>query len=325
MSNFERDDLVDQLQLQIELLWLTNEVRAWKPTVEDEIKMGLHYFRHSLFDAVKKDYRILEQAVIKNYGEDELGQPVVKVPSFIEFGSWIGGDRDGNPFVTAETTRKAIRLAAEEILNEHINMLYELAQTLTMSTRWVEPGEAFRTRLEQDEQLGVNAFDYRRDQFDDEVYRRKLYYMRYRLKKKREVVRNNTKGIDTPDADHAYRDVDQYLDDLYSIRDSLLSHNEYEAANGLLKDVIRITETFGFHMVSLDIRQESGRHTRAVNEMLSLQGVNDYESMSEAEKLDLLGRYISGGEKLSVDKTALSEETRETAVVFDTIVRCVQK
>ena len=144
LSQFDRDDLVDQLQLQIETLWLTNEVRASKPTVIDEIKMGLHYFQRSLFEAVKVDYRYLERAVLNTYGEDDDGNPVISIPSFIEFGSWIGGDRDGNPFVTAELTRTALRMQAEEILSEHIRLVYGLTQVLTMSTRWFTPSDVFR-------------------------------------------------------------------------------------------------------------------------------------------------------------------------------------
>ena len=136
LSQFERDDLVDNLQSQIEVLWLTNEVRGSKPTVSDEIKLGLHYFQRSLFEAVKIDYRHLERAVIQSYGEDNIGNPIVKVPSFINFGSWIGGDRDGNPFVTSDITRMALRMHAEEILTEHVRLIYKLTQVLTMSTRW---------------------------------------------------------------------------------------------------------------------------------------------------------------------------------------------
>ncbi|MDH3450739.1 MAG: phosphoenolpyruvate carboxylase, partial [Gammaproteobacteria bacterium] len=136
LSRFDREDLIDALQLQIETLWLTNEVRGSKPSVVDEIKMGLHYFQRSLFDAIKIDYRHLERAVIRNYGEDEYGNPVVTVPSFIEFGSWIGGDRDGNPYVTADVTRTALLMQAEEILSEHLRLIYRLTQVLTMSTRW---------------------------------------------------------------------------------------------------------------------------------------------------------------------------------------------
>ena len=139
LSQFERDDLVDRLQLQIETLWLTNEVRGSKPSVADEIKMGLHYFQRSLYEAVKIDYRHLERAVINTYGENEYGNPVINIPSFIEFGSWIGGDRDGNPFVTPEVTRMALRMQAEEILSEHVRLIYSLTQVLTMSTRWFTP------------------------------------------------------------------------------------------------------------------------------------------------------------------------------------------
>ena len=118
--------------------------------------------------------------------------------------------------------------------------------------------------------MGIESFDQRRDQFEDEIYRRKLYHMHYRLKKNLAVIRNQMRGMETPHSDHAYRDVQDYLDDLYSIRDSLISHGDYAAANGDLKDVIRIAETFGFHLVSLDLRQESAKHTRTVSEILRL-------------------------------------------------------
>ena len=87
LSQFERDDLVEALQSQIEVLWLTNEIRGSKPSVSDEIKLGLHYFQCSLFEAVKTDYRHLERAITQTYGENEIGNPVAQVPSFIHFGS----------------------------------------------------------------------------------------------------------------------------------------------------------------------------------------------------------------------------------------------
>jgi phosphoenolpyruvate carboxylase len=167
LGQFERDDLVDSLQLQIETLWLTNEVRGSKPTVADEIKMGLHYFQLSLFEAVKTDYRYLERAIVRTYGEDDIGNPIVRVPSFIEFGSWIGGDRDGNPFVTPEITRMALHMQCEEILSEHLRLVHRLGQVLTMSTRWFTPSDEFMQRLRVDETMGVKSFDQRRDLFAD--------------------------------------------------------------------------------------------------------------------------------------------------------------
>ncbi len=319
LSQFERDDLVEALQLQIETLWLTNEVRSNKPSVTDEIKMGLHYFQRSLFAAVKIDYRHLERAIVNTYGEDEYGNPVITVPSFIEFGSWIGGDRDGNPFVTPEVTRIALRMQAEEILSEHVRLIYRLTQVLTMSTRWFTPEPEFLRRLGLDEAMGVKSFDQRRDQFEDEVYRRKLYHMHYRLKKNLAVIRNQMRNIDTPDADHAYQSAQDYLDDLYSIRQSLVSHGEFAAANGDLKDVIRIAETFGFHLVSLDVRQESSRHTQAVSDILRLADDVNYEQLDENQRLALLAKQIEIGSKPVFDKVQLEDGNRQTLEIFETI------
>ena len=319
LSQFDRDDLVEALQLQIETLWMTNEVRGNKPTVVDEIKMGLHYFQRSLYQAVKVDYRYLERAVLNTYGEDDDGNPVVSIPSFIECGSWIGGDRDGNPFVSADITRMALRLQAEEILSEHVRLVYDLAQVLTMSTRWFEPSAEFLQGLERDEALGVKSFDQRRDQFADEVYRRKLYHMHYRLRKNLAIIRNQLRDMETPDSDHAYASADEYLQDLYSIRDSLVSHGDIAAANGDLKDVIRIAETFGFHLVSLDLRQESTRHSDAVAEILRLSGGADYAAMDESQRLASLAGAIESGEKPAFQADELSRESREVLEVFDTI------
>jgi phosphoenolpyruvate carboxylase len=321
LSQYDRDDLVDALQLQIETLWLTNEVRPSKPTVIDEIKMGLHYFQRSLFEAVKVDYRYLERAVLNTYGEDDQGNPVVSIPSFIEFGSWIGGDRDGNPFVTAQITRSALYMQAEEILSEHLRLVYRLAQVLTMSTRWFTPSAEFMANLQRDQALGIKSFDQRRDQFADEVYRRKLYHMHYRLRKNLAIVRNQLRDQQTPDSDHAYQRVDEYLADLYSIRDSLISHGEIAAANGDLKDAIRIAETFGFHLVSLDLRQESSCHSRAVAEILQQNGNADYLELNAEARLQLLAAMIADNQKPNIETAQLGDECREVLDVFATIER----
>ena len=325
LSQFERDDLVDDLQLQIETLWLTNEVRGSKPSVADEIKMGLHYFQLSLFEAVKIDYRHLERAITRIYGEDEFGNPLVSVPSFIEFGSWIGGDRDGNPFVTPDTTRMALLMQAEEILGEHVRQIYRLTQVLTMSARWFSPSEEFLQRLQRDEAMGFGSFDQRRDQFEEEVYRRKLYHMHHRLKKNLAIVRNQMRDQETPNADQAYASLQDFLDDLYSIRDSLISHGEYAAANGDLKDAIRIAETFGFHLVSLDVRQESSRHTDAVSEILQLSAGLDYRSLDETERMKLLAAQIRDDIKPEFDHALLADENRQTLAVLDMIYEMRQK
>ena len=319
LTQFERDDLVDNLQTQIEVLWLTNEVRGTKPTVSDEIKLGLHYFQRSIFEAVKIDYRHLERAVIQTYGEDTIGNPIVKVPSFINFGSWIGGDRDGNPFVTSDITRMALRMHAEEVLAEHVSAIYKLTQVLTQSTKWFTPSDEFMASLREDEKMGVKAFDDKRDQFEDEVYRRKLYHMHYRLKKNLAVVRNQLRNTETPKSEHAYPSEKEFLNDLYLIRDSLISHGEYAVTHGDLKDVIRIVETFGFHMVALDLRQESTLHTNVVTEIASLSGIGDYEKLDEAQRIQFLSEQIESGKKPDFDIEKLTEDNQKTFDLFHTV------
>ncbi|MCB1753383.1 MAG: phosphoenolpyruvate carboxylase [Gammaproteobacteria bacterium] len=316
ISGFEKDDLVNRLEIQIEVIWQTNEVREIRPQVTDEINLGLSYFPRSLYKAVCLEYRHLEQAVSRVYGTDQLGNPVVKVPSFIQFGSWIGGDRDGNPFVTPQTTRTALRMHAQEILSEYARQVLELSHYLTQSARWCHPSEAFMQSLIQDESTGIRAVHEYHDRFEQEVYRRKLYYMHYRLSSNLKIIRARLKGKSSDKNQHCYRDSDEFLNDLYLIYDSLVSHGDSNVANGKLKDLIRLTETFGFHLQRLDIRQESTRHGDAVHEILKQSEIADYQSLPEKSRVQFLADQISSGLKPDIIEADLSEATLETLQVF---------
>ena len=319
ISGWEKDDLINQLEIQIEVLWQTNEVRETRPEVADEIKQGLSYFQRSLYEAITIEYRHLEKAICRIYGEDELGNPVVEPPSFISFGSWIGGDRDGNPFVKPETTRMALRMHAAEILSEYSRQVHELTQELTHSSRWCQPTQAFMDSLTRDESKGIKAFDEKRDRFEEEIYRRKLYYMHYRLQTSLATVKKRLSGKDATPSEHCYQNSDEFLGDLRLIYDSLVHHGDSRAANGKLKDLIRLAETFGFHMLQLDIRQESTRHTLAVHEIFELAGIADYQSLPEKTRLQFLSDQISSGLKPDIHEAALSADTLETLQVFQTM------
>lgn len=319
ISGYEEDELVHQLESQIEVLWQTNEVRENRPEVTDEIKNGLSYFERSLYEAICIEYRHLEKALKRLYGSDEHGNPRVKAPSFIRFGSWIGGDRDGNPFVTPSTTETALRMHAAEILSEYIRQIGELTETLTLSSKWCQPTEAFMQKLELDESKGIRAFDETRDRFEEEIYRRKLYYMRYRLKSNLQVVQKHLQGQTTDYNPHCYPDSEEFLEDLCLIYDSLISHGDSSVANGQLKDLIRLVETFGFYMLQLDIRQESTRHTLAVHELFEIPNIADYQSMDEKQRVEFLSSQIQSGLKPNIDESSLTEQTLETLQVFQTM------
>lgn len=316
ISQPEKDEIEAALQSQIEILWSTNEVRENRPDVMDEVKHGLHYFKRSIYDAVTINYRYLEKAIKRVYGEDKHGEAIVQPPSFIHFGSWIGGDRDGNPFVKPKTTAKALRMHSQEILGEYIDRIHALSQILTHSSRWCQPSDAYMAKLVEDESCGITTFDKKRDRFEQEIYRRKLYFMRYRLTQNLHSVEARLNGDFQTTFENCYDQGDDFLADLYSIRDSLISHGDNRIANGLLKDVIRLAETFGFHMVALDIRQESTRHTMAVDEIFKLTGNNDYNKLSDHSKIELMAGLIESGMKPSFQDSDLSEQTLETYQVF---------
>jgi len=320
-KNLGKDELREvkqQLENEIQLLWKTDEVRAHKPQVRDEIRNGLYYFRECLFDAVPQVYRYLEKAIHRNYGSTD-GTPAVTVPSFLHFGSWIGGDRDGNPFVKPETTAMAVRLHNQEILQEYIRRLDSLGRILTHSDKLITPSVELQEKIEQQLKHCANAFSDKPNRFSHEPYRRMLHIMRYRLQKNLEAVEQRIEGV-FPDSTSSYKDESEYLADLKLIRDSLISHADENIANGKLRDLIRLVETFGFYLVQLDVRQESTRHSEAVSEICQLLGVTDnYDALSESDRQALLANELANPQIPELALEKLQELTRETVEVFHTM------
>jgi len=314
----QRQEIIDALEAEIQILWKTDEVRAQRPRVKDEIRNGLYYFRESLFDAVPRTCRNLEKALTRIYGPGHG----VEVGGLFRFGSWIGGDRDGNPFVKPETTVTALRLHMREVLCHYLRLLDELRHRLTQSSRLITPSEAFSASLAADnERYGERCFGDHPHRFATEPYRRKLYIMRYRLRQTLRAVSARLDGEDCGDCTDRYRSEKELLGDLRLIRDSLISHGDGRIAAGRLQDVIRTVETFGFFLMQLDIRQESTRHSEAVAEVCAAAGLGDYAALAEAERCSLLARLIAAGDPPALDRAVLGEETRETLEVFDVIRR----
>ncbi|HDP89791.1 MAG TPA: phosphoenolpyruvate carboxylase [Thioalkalivibrio sp.] len=317
LSKEERQDITDELQTQIQILWRTNEVRTKKPQVRDEIKYGLFYFQESLFEAVPTTYRFFEKAVRRTYGLREDGSPVIEVPSFIRFGSWIGGDRDGNPNVTPDVTELAVRLQMQEVLEEYLKHVDALRHILTHSILLCQPSEAFIESLAQDEGISNLVFGGYPDRFRTEPYRRKLYFIAYRLRETLKTVRRRLEGERAVLPSVAYAAPQELLADLYVMHESLTSHGDGNIANGRLKDLIRLVESFGFHLLNLDIRQESTVHTNAVVEILAqIAPELDYRGLDEAGRLEALSRLISEDALPAVDTGALGEQARETLATF---------
>jgi len=177
----ERGDIRQAIKQQIQVLWKTDEVRLHKPTVEDEIRNGLYYFHESLFEAVPQTYRYLEKAIRRVYASDATVTLPVVPGGLLQFGSWIGGDRDGNPYVKPATTVQALRMHMREILVAYMNKVDKLGSRLTHSERLCGFSDTFLESLAQDSERFPETFKSYPKQFIHEPYRRKLAIMHHRL------------------------------------------------------------------------------------------------------------------------------------------------
>ncbi len=317
LGHVSRRRIEQEILNQIQTLWKTDEVRVHKPQVEDEIKNGLFYFREALFDAVPTLYRNLERAVVNLYGDDAAN---LRVPPFLRFGSWIGGDRDGNPFVTHDMTRLAVRLQAREVLKVYRRHIAELQLLLTHSSTLVRPSPAFDDSLAADDDIAAEVFADNPNRFSHEPYRRKLYLMHHRLGKQLARLDALVAGHADPGLDGGYPNEESFMADLLVIRSSLYSHGDGNLAEAELKDVIRLAETFGFFLAELDIRQDSGRHTEAVTELFRLApNLPDYAALDEEARRRVLGDLLSHGGTPLLYARELSLDTREVLEVMHTI------
>jgi len=318
LGKAQRQKVIAELETQIQILWRTNEVRESRPQVRDEIKNGIYYFKESLFDAVPVVYRNLEDRIRDHYPGAQI-----KVPSFLKFGSWIGGDRDGNPNVKPETTVLALRLQSRATLQEYLKRLNIAFKHLTHSDQLCTPSGEFTESLQKDENIRSEVFTNDPLTYTHSPYQRKIAFMIFRIQqnldKTRALIADNT--ADISHYVHAYTSEDDFLNDLLLIRDSLHSHDDEKIADLAIKDLIRLVESFGFYLMQLDIRQESTRHTEAVAEILKLSNTYiDYPGLDEAERIrmlsDLIHNQCSG---IDFDRSLLNEANKETLLVFDVI------
>ncbi|MGI9066442.1 MAG: phosphoenolpyruvate carboxylase [Pyrinomonadaceae bacterium] len=239
---------------EITALWQTDEVRRRPPTVRDEIKMGLDYYSGCLIDMLPNLYEEFADALREEY-ECEL--TANELPSFLQFGSWIGGDRDGNPFVTAACTRDALYLARQVILDHYLSVSGELMDRLSPSERQAPVMAALKDAVNQYAQRMPWVADANKTRAAEEIYRSYLDYVLERLRATR----------DRPPQANAYPDAQDFANDLNLLRQSLVANSGERIAQLLLDPLLRQVSTFGFHLHSLDIRQHARVHARVISEL----------------------------------------------------------
>jgi phosphoenolpyruvate carboxylase len=252
----DADELADAIAAEISALWQTDEVRRQRPAVRDEIQMGLDYYARVLIDTVPQLYQEMAESVRRSYGESVAA---ATLPPVVRFGSWIGGDRDGNPYVTPDTTRQALQMARETILDHYVRALEALVERLSPSTRQVPVSDDLLQTLER-YAATIPSLDPRPEtRASTEVYRRFLGYVGWRLRTARNEPANPS----------GYPTAAAFAEDLRLVRASLAANRGERPARLLLDPLLRQVQTFGFHLHTLDIRQHARVHERARRELFA--------------------------------------------------------
>ena len=246
----ERADLLKALRNEIDLLWLTGEIRLEKPTVEQEIHWGLHFFRETLFDRTVSLCDLLEAALQRHYPETPC-----RVRPPLRYSSWIGGDRDGNPFVTVDVTRHALKENREAIISRLDHRLQDLAQLVSLSAREITFPDSFRERVARQLELTGDTALARRN--EHEPFRQFFSALRARLA-----------GTFTPEPGcRGFRDTAELIEELLAAEETLAQMQSVSLASSMLRPVRWEVETFGFRTVSLDIRQNTTVINRVLREI----------------------------------------------------------
>jgi len=294
-----------RLLATVQELWGSDDLRAAELTVTDEVRGGLIHFASTLADTVPRIYRDLDEAIAEFYPEAEDLMPD-GVPPLLGFGSWIGGDRDGNPFVTPERTIEALELMREQCLRLLEARLEQLGGRLSLSERLTGPAPALEPILA----AGAEAFPELAVRLEtinlEEPYRRALTFMRERVR----ATQTRSPG--------GYAEPSELLAELRRIERSLCEGSGALTAGADLRDFIRQVEVFGFHYARLDIREHARVHRAALAEIYrALQVCADYEGLSEAERRELLLRQIADRRPLiPTDIDRFSAATQTTVATF---------
>jgi phosphoenolpyruvate carboxylase len=244
----------DAIAAEITALWQTDEVRRSRPSVRDEVQMGLDYYRQVLIDVVPTLYAELAAGFRAAFGVELASN---ELPEVVRFGSWIGGDRDGNPFVTPQVTRDALQRSRETVLDHYVRTLEGMVERLSTSMHQAPVSDALCQALEHYAETTASLDPRPESRSQAEVYRRFLGYVGARLR----TARND------PHHPDAYPDAGAFAADLHLVRDSLAANRGERLAALLIDPLLRQVETFGFHLHTLDIRQHARIHTRAYEEL----------------------------------------------------------
>ncbi|NJC34980.1 phosphoenolpyruvate carboxylase [Sphingomonas jejuensis] len=291
------DLLADAIHRQVALLWQTRPIRRERMPVADEAETALSYLRDSFLPALPALYARWERA---------LG---ARPASFLRPGTWIGGDRDGNPFVTADALRSAMAHASAAAIDSYLDQLHALGAELSISNELAAASAAVQTLADRS---GDDA-----PSRQDEPYRRALTGIYARLSATRAALAGGPAPRPARGVGERYADPAELRADLVAIARSLSDSTEALGGGGALGRLIRAVDTFGFHLATLDMRQNSAVHERTVAELLKAAGVcDDYLALDEDARVAILRPEIASPRPLTVPEHDYGDETAGELAIF---------
>jgi phosphoenolpyruvate carboxylase len=274
--------LEELIHAEITTLWQTDEVRSRRPTVYDEIKMGLDYYDVSIFETLPGLYREIGEALRSAYGVE---METLELPQVLRFGSWIGGDRDGNPFVTPEVTRDAVLLARGHLLMFYQRKLEEIIDLLTTSAQQMPVSDEMTTRLKAYvAEVHTPEAQVFGEQYEFEYYRRFVICVKARVQRTLDAAGElSAAGKTLPVMPYTmaqgherlaqelppYCSAEEFLADLDALRASLAANRGLRIAQTLIDPLLLQVRTFGLHLHTLDIRQHARVHATALKEAIA--------------------------------------------------------
>src|SRR5579884_828053 len=299
----DRADAITGLLEEITLLWQTDQIRHARPTPMDEVQTGLFIFDQSLFDVVPRIYRDLSHALAEYYPDEQW-----KVPPFLRYSTWIGGDRDGNPLVTDQVTLSALSLHRATALARYRLDVKSLARFLSSSVHRVGVGASLLDAIAAEAETLGAVGQAILDRNPVEPYRQMLGLIDEKLRRT-EVSEGG-----------GYASCDEFRADLDRIHDSLVEHRGQRIADGALQDLRWRVQAFGFHLAELEIREHSARHAEALAEILAATHVcPDYLSLTDAERAQLLAAEIVNPRPLIPSELRFEPSTARVVELFRTI------
>ena len=298
----ERAENEALMRARVTQLWQTRMLRTAKLTVSDEIENALSYYRSTFLRQIPKMYRELENAL--------PGHPIA---SFFRMGNWIGGDRDGNPFVTAATLEMALARQSETVLRFYLTEAHELGAELSISASLAPVSAGMMA-------LAATSPDHSAHR-EDEPYRRALIGMYARLAATLEQLTGTEALRHAVSPQNAYASAEEFLHDLQVIEASLTAHNAHALAAPRLQPLIRAVQVFGFHLATVDLRQSSDKHEAVVAELLRVAKVEpDYSALSEEARRALLMQQLNDARPLRVRAASYGELAASELAIFEAAV-----